>query len=391
MVKTTVEILNRSREKIAEVRALYPLNEAGTVLSYSKSLSDYGQCRFRISTRDPIFTEFGDIIIPHKYHIRIKRGSIVVWQGAIVDNSVRNKLYQEVVGYEYLYYFDKALVKRTSEAETGEGFHYRKYESGTMADNISTTITEMKDLFGANHILSSLTVGTVDNPNYPSGFVTVDGNALVGPWNFSSDITLQFDYQSVLFVIQAFATYSHADFTVDNNLIFQFRTFLGTKQPNLVFAYGLSNLSGNIVDYDIPRYGRRMANDLFGIAVGDQGKVLYQNKRDEASIDEYGLMQSAMALSDVKGTNPLKARIEEQLRFVKLPENAPINITLDERGYPLGQYDIGDIVRFIIKDNVIDYNELRRVVRIIVNLHETGRELTTVQTNAPRDEDTAAL
>jgi hypothetical protein len=97
-----------------------------------------------------------------------------------------------------------------------------------------------------------------------------------------------------------------------------------------------------------------------------------------------------MALSDVKGTNPLRARVESQLRFVKRPENSPVNIVLNEKSYPLGQYDIGDLVRVRVKDHVIDYNELRRVVRISVAVHNTGRELTTVQTETPREEDTSA-
>lgn len=388
-VRTTVEILNRSLSKIAEVKNLYPINNKGMVLRYTKELSDYGQCTFRIRTNDPIFEQYGDILIPHKYHVRIRRGETVVWQGTIVDNSSRQKNYQEIIAYEYLYYFDKILVKRTKEANAGEGFHYREFITGTMSSNLTTVLTEMKAAFGTNHIMNQLAITTVDNPNYPTGYTTVGGAALTGPWNFSTDLSLSFDYHSVLFVTQAFSNYGRCDFKVDNNLNFSFRTFLGNKQLNLTFMYGVSGTKGNIVDYNIPRYGRRMANDLFGIAVGQEGKVLYINKRNEASITEYGLLQSPMAFSDVKTSNPLQSRVEDQLRFVKDPENSPLDMVLDETGYPLGQYDVGDIVWVKIKDNVINYNEPRRIVRITVNLHNTGRELSTVTTNKPRDEDLA--
>jgi len=388
--KTVVEILDRDLDKIAEIKNLYPLNKNGDVLRYTKELSDYGICTFRISTNDPVFEEFGDIIEPHKYHVRIRRGGVVVWQGAIVDNPSRQAKYQEVEAFEYLYYLDKVLVKRTSEAATGAGYHYRKYTSGTMSSNIITTLTEAVAAFGTSHIMADLTFpsGGIENPNYPLGFTNVStGLALTGAWNFSDSVSLQFDYHSVLFVLKAFGAYSKSDFKIDNDLVFTFKTFLGNKQPNLTFTHGINGLMGNIVDYDIPRYGRRMANDLYGIAAGELGQVYFVNKRDEASINEYGLLQSPIAFTDVKGINVLKVRVDEELRFVKDPENSPINLKLSEKAYPLGQYDIGDIVSVVIKDNVIDYNAPRRIVRISVAVHNTGRELTTITTNPPRESD----
>src|SRR5690606_7358182 len=85
------------------------------VLRYSKELSDYGYAQFRISTKDPVLTEFGDIIKPHAYHIRIKRGREIVWQGAIVDNTERNKNYVEIRAVEYLFYLDKILIRRDAD------------------------------------------------------------------------------------------------------------------------------------------------------------------------------------------------------------------------------------------------------------------------------------
>src|SRR5690348_16452280 len=110
MVKTVVEILDSSLGKIAEIRNLVPLDKSGTVLRYSKELSDFGTCSFRVSVHDPLFTDLGDILIPHKYHVRINRGGTYIWQGAIIDNPVRNKYYVEVRAAQYLYYFDHVLI-----------------------------------------------------------------------------------------------------------------------------------------------------------------------------------------------------------------------------------------------------------------------------------------
>jgi hypothetical protein len=47
--RTSVEILNGSLQKVAEIRNLYPLNSRGMVLRYSKELSDFGDCHFRVA------------------------------------------------------------------------------------------------------------------------------------------------------------------------------------------------------------------------------------------------------------------------------------------------------------------------------------------------------
>lgn len=391
MVRTTVDILNSALEKVAEIKNLYPLNRDGMVLRYSKELSDYGKCTFRVRKDDSLFTTYGDILIPHRYHIRIRRGGVVVWQGAIVDNPSRNRNYIEVRGAEYLYYLDKVLIKRTSAVGFGGtapssdiGKHYRIFSSGTMATAVSTIVTEAIASFGSSHILSDLTVGTVDNPNYPKNFTTGAGAALTGAWSFSNDVVLQFDYHSVLYVLKQFGIYASADFEVTDALVFNFRSFLGNKAHSTTFLY---STTGNIVDYDLPRLGSRVVNDLIGIGTTPTGTVLHAHKTDETSKLDYGLLQGASAFSDVKDNNALGVRLSEELRLTSSPTVSPVNLLLNERVYPVGVFGVGDIVNVEIKDGAIDYQAPRRIVGYTVNLHDTGRELTTIQTNAPRDED----
>lgn len=382
--RTVVEILNRSLAKVAEIKALYPLNEQGMVLRYSKELSDYGSCSFRVASDDPIFDQFGDILVPHKYHVRLKRAGVVVWQGAIVDNPRRNKTFIEVKAHEYEYYLDKVLVSRTSESTPGSGYHYRTFSTGTMIAAVQALITESKTAFGADHILYDMAVGDLENPDYPAQFSTASNAPLTGSWNFSSDVTLQFDYHSVLYVLKTFGIYGSCDFRFNNDLTLDFKPFIGDRNNGLTFQYGSR---GNIVDYEAPRLGNRMANDITGIAATPDGVILHANKRDEAAVQEYGLLQTVTAYSDVKDKNSLQARLAEELRFLKTPEDSPINVVLNEKAYPLGQFDIGDIVTVSVQDNVIDFKLPRRIVGFTVNLHSTGRELTTIQTNKVKDSD----
>jgi len=385
-MKNVVEILNTDLEKVAELRALAPLNQDGMVLKFIKRLSGYGECRFRVSTKDPIFDTLGDILEPHKYHVRIKRANTTIWQGAIVDNPSRTKQYQEVRALEYLFYLGRVLVERDTRTEASSEKHYRKFDSGTMKAAVKDMMDYAKTYFGSNHILGSMTISNsnIDNPNFPNNYKKTNGQPLTGAWTFSSNLTLQFDYNSILFVLNSFALYAGCDYEIDNDLVFHFKTRLGTNKTNIGFVYGAR---GNIIDYDIPRYGQRMANDLYGISATYDGEVLRSNKIDSESQLTYGKLQDAMPFADVKDNNTLTTRVTEELRYVKSPDNAPLSFVLNEKGYFLGAYDVGDIVTVKVDDGPISYDQPRRIVQFVVSVHNTGREITTVETNKPKDED----
>lgn len=383
--KTVVQILDNSLAVVGEILQFYPLNKDGMVLRYSKELSDWGSCTFRVSTKDPILTQYGDILVPHQYHLRIKRGDSIVWAGAIIDNPDRNKTYVEVKAAEYEFYLDSILIHRDASVTAGDGKeNYATFSSGTMSSAISTLITNAVADFGATSVMKNLTIGTVENPNYPAGFVDASGAALTGPWSFSSFVTLQFDYMSVYYVLKAFGLYTKSDFQVTSDLVFNFQKFIGSKTNNVTFHYGTQ---GNIVDYSNPRNGDKMVNDLWGIAADTSGNVLHVEQSDSVSRNTYGLLQKAQAFTDVKDQNFLKTRTNATLNLLKSPDVSAMSVILDEKGYPLGQYDIGDLVTVQITDHVINFNQVMRVVGLTVNLHQTGREMTTVQMNQPAPED----
>ena len=387
---TTIEVLNTSLEKVAELKNLYPINEMGMILRYSDELSDHGYCTFRIATKDPMLTQYGDILVPHKNHIRIKRFKKTVWQGAIVDNTERNKNYIEVRAAQYEYYLDKKIIRQDTTAPTGADTstdswkHYRTFLSGTMSSNVTTLMNQAITDWGNNHILGDMTLDTIENPNYPEGFKNSSGASIAGkPWSFNDFITLRFDYHSVAYVLEAFGIYTNADYYIDNDLAFHFKKFVGNKQTDITFEYGVR---GNIVDYNLPRLGGRMTNSITGIAADEDGTVLHAKLDDPGAISEYGLLEQATGFGDVKTQNELKKRLRETLQFVKTPEDAPVNVVLNEKSYPFGQYGVGDIVTIIINDHNISFNKPRRIVGITVTLHNTGREMITIQTNKPNDQ-----
>lgn len=391
-----IEILNLALEKVAEVVAPYPLDKSGNVLRYSKELSDFGQCTFRISTYDNFWTQYGDVIQPHKYHVRIRRNTAIVWQGAIIENSKRTKDYIEIVAAEYEFYLSKIFVKRSSnDPATGEANKiFRIFNSGTMAAAVTAMINESlatwKTGTNSNSILANMTLGTVENPNYPPNMTDGSGTKLTGAWSFSTSLQLTYDFQSVLYILKSFGIYAYADFYVDSNLVFNFKKFVGNDHHyDVNFTFNKKSGShpsvGNIIDYNLPRFGQRMVNQLWGIATDTNGKVLNDPETDQASISNYGLMEGVAAYADVKDQNILKARTTAELPLISSPDETNVMVVLNETAaYPLGQWDIGDLVTINIQNNGVSFNDIRRVVGVSVSVHNTGRELTTAQTNKPQ-------
>jgi len=384
---SVIQILDSNLNLITQVKSPVPLDKGGTILQYSKELSDFGQCKFRISNYDPSFTTFGDITKPHSYHVRILRDGYNVWQGAIIENSKRTKDFTEVIAAEYVWYLGKILINRTSNnpaTNSADGV-YRIFNSGTMASAVTTILNEtIARWSGTNHALASVTVGTVQNPDYPPNMTDGNGAKLSGAWSFGNGTTapqLTFDFHSVLYVLKSFGAYSYADFNIDSNLQFNFKKFLGNDHHyDVNFVWGEH---GNAVDFNVTRLGQRQVNDVWGIAVDNTGKILHVEQTDEASKKTNGILEGVMAFADVKDQGTLNARVAAELPLVSTVDASADTFVLDEKAYPLGLYDVGDIVSAKVNHTAFDYNEIKRIVGISVSLNDTGRELTTVQLNTP--------
>lgn len=391
--QTVVQILDSGLNLIATLPALYPLDSAGNILRYSNELDDVGTCNFRVSAKDTVHSVYGDIFEPHINWVRIVRAGFTVWQGAIIDNVVRGADFLEITAATPLWYLNKILVNRSSNnPATGQADQiYRIFSSGTMGDAVTAMMNETITNFqGANkgHPLSNLTIGTIGNPNYPPNMT--DGNnppnKLSGGWNFGNGLTspeLQFDFHTILYILKSFGAYTYSDFYIDNNLVFNFVPFQGNDLTQQVtFRWGgQSNIPSNITNFNLPRLGERMVNDLYGIAVDPNGLVLHYEQQDQSSISTNGSLQGVAAYSDVKDQATLNARLEAELPLISTPNAAAISVTLNEKGYPIGLFNIGDIINLNIQDKAVTFNDNRRIVGYTVVLHDTGREMTTVQTN----------
>lgn len=380
--KYKVQVLDSSLVPLTEIKSFYPLDSSGNFLEYVDKLSAWGKCRFRVATHDAALVQFGNIFEPFKYHIRIYRANVLVWCGVIVTNPRRTKRYIEIEARTYLYLLTKVLVKRDASVAPGDGKdNYRTLSSGSMSTAVTNIINEAKADAISGSIMSQITLGTIENPNFPSNYTKADGTALTGAWAFSDDMTLQFDYRDIFYVLSSLAMYPACDFEVTKDLIFNFKQFIGNKQTDILFEYAEH---GSITDYNAPLNGDRMANDLTGVAADFGNQILHSQKADDASVQEYGRIQGVAAYIDVKNQNALRSRLVEELRLTSKPDSE-LHVTLNDKAYPLGQYGLGDVVRIKVKDRIIDVDQLRRIVGIDVYVDGTAQETVRLITNKPKE------
>lgn len=376
-----IEILDKNRNLVAPIQILAPINSSQDTIFFTYRLSNWGQLKFRVGTKDPIFDAAGDVLEPHKYHVRLKRHGSVIWQGVIVKNPERNRRYVEVVAYSYLFLLNKILIRHDASVTAGDGLdNYRTFSSGTMATAIQTLLTDAIADVGSGPI-KDITTGTIENPNFPANYTKADNTPLTGTWTFSSDMTLQYDYRSVFYVINSMAMYPACDFELTKDLVFNFKQFIGNKQPTLSFNYGEF---GNVLDYNLPRDGERMANSLIGVAADFGNQILHIEENDNVSQGTYGKIQDVAAYIDVKNKNALRSRLTEELRLISVPDSE-IQLTLNDRAYPLGQIGIGDICRVTINDHVISFDQQRRIVGINVSVSNNGSDKIVLMTNKPKE------
>lgn len=377
-----IEILDRDRKPITQVKSFAPLDTANKWLEYSSKLSNWGTCRFRVGTKDPMLEQHGDILQPFFNHVRVYRAGVLVWSGIIVRCPNRNKNYIEVEARSYLYMLTTVLVQHGTSVTAGDGKdNYRTFDTGTMATAVQNILTETKQFVDSGNILADMTIGTIENPAFPAGYIKSDNTPLTGTWTFSSDMTIQFDYRDVLYCLQMLANYPAADFELDQNLVFNFKQFIGSKQPSMLFEYGNY---GSIEDYNVILDGANMSNDITGVAADYGNQILHSQKTDDASIAKYGRIQGVAAYIDVKNKNALTSRLQEELRNTSTPDGE-VQVTLNERAYPLGQYGLGDTITLRIKDHIIELDSVRRIVGISVKVHTTGKESIRLVTNPPKE------
>lgn len=375
----TVEILDKNLLPITRVNAFVPINDRGDILQYSNRLSDSGKARLRIATLDPVLTRYGNILKPWANHIRITREGRLEWQGYIQDMPERNSRYIEINAFTYIEQAKKVQIGH--DPITPDGEDIKNYKTGTMSDAIRAIITEIRNN-ATGLTIANMTPGQIDNPLFPDGFTNASNASIAGqPWTFSDLFSLKFDFVDMHYILTAFGMYSGYDYELTPAMVYNFVKRLGQDRPELVFEYGQW---GMIEEFNAPLDGKNQANHIIAIGADYDNKLLKLDvPRDQPSIDLYGKLDGTAAYNDVKNSSTLRQRLSEELRLNSTPDTE-LSVTLNDRAYPRGQYNLGDACTFKIKYGAIDYSGLRQIVGETVYVHNTFRERIMLTTNKPR-------
>jgi hypothetical protein len=352
-------IYDRAGTKLAYVKNLVPL-DSGKVLTFSDYLSSYGELRFRIQTKDPIAEK--NILNPYQNEIKLYRDNKEVWAGVIVNCPHRNSRFIEVEAYTYAWLFKKVQVEHSSATP-----YYREFNSGTIASNITTIFNEGKNR--SSSPISDLTIGTIENPNYPWENTS---------WTFTINIMVRYEWADMFQVINSLADMSNADWYVTKDKVFNFVVQAGRDRNDVSLRFGRG---GNVEDYDSPLDGTNMVNDLYASSLDKDGSnIIHSNKSDTSTYSDYGRLFGSMIFSDHLSQEMLENRTKILLNLNKKP-NTEISLQLNDKALPFGVYELGDLVNVEIKDGPINEFQKRRVIGWKVELLNNGVEQVSIITN----------
>lgn len=389
----SVYVINNNGNRITEIKNFVHTHlsgntyHKGNIIQITRRLSSFNTCQLRLAKEDPMFTQFPqypNIVQPWQFGIEVTHQGGTIFKGNIVNNApYRRQRYIDVNAYGFPFRLDKKLVNRDPVKSPPDGSeNYRTFKTGTMADAVRAIITEAQAACPSSDPIQKITFGSIVNPPFPSGFVRADGvTALTGAWTFSDDMQLQFDYKSILYILRSFAVYAQCDFEITDNYVLNFGQNIGVDHSkDVVFEFGPR---GQIFDYNVPLAGERQVNSLWGIATDNNANVLHLQQNDNNSISQNGiLLEGVLGFTDAKDANTLQSRTTQELNLIAQPSSV-INVYLNRKAYPFANYDVGDLCTIKINDGPVQFNGVRRITAISLDVRDTGTEFITIETNPP--------
>jgi hypothetical protein len=122
-------------------------------------------------------------------------------------------------------------------------------------------------------------------------------------------------------------------------------------------------------DYEIDAMD--LSNRIWGVGSGECNPPDFEASAS-ASITTYGELHSTITYDDLDNLPSVKAHTREDLRLNKDPRRQ-VTVTLEERDYTWGSFDIGDIITLASNRGYITGTRQMRVIRIQTNFDPENR------------------
>ena len=331
--------------------------EQSTKRAWTRYENGVGRCQFFIPYNDLKLTTSS--VPDNKYsRVRFYRDGTLVWQGIV-------SIIQDTIDGVYVY-------GETYEAALG--WYGTRYNQTHTASGVGTIVTAEYDNIetrSGNFLTAFITQGTIQEPYQTSTTTTLTITRTLYNDNFLSFL------REMVAVSKGEMTSSWAQNAVFGISIseatptFTFTRNVGTNQASVVFE-----LDSEIVDYNIPRDFRNIANSVKGFAIQDGPKVLTKTSADSTSNTAWLLREAYPYFGQATAQTDLDQKTDNYVRELKEPRR-DMNIKFATGLSPFDGYVLGDSIQIRINRGRTAINEYRRVIGMEVTIDDTGIEQTS--------------
>lgn len=138
-------------------------------------------------------------------------------------------------------------------------------------------------------------------------------------------------------------------------------------------------LGKNIQTLSLGEDATDTANTFSAIGAGDGKNTCIAVATSGANQTTYGLLEASESFTNIKHYATLQDKATERVRMLKSPRLSP-NVTIWDTGDPAPyQYVVGDKVTIRAKDGYFDLDQQFRIISVVFNLSNEGREAISFQ------------
>lgn len=308
-----------------------------------------GQLVFTLPLASPLASS--SIIGKHSNIIEVYDGTTLVWAGIVTDYKGTEDTVT-VICDSFLYLLEYYYAKKANT--NGNRLDY--YNSNSARDNNSWTATAMQTIINTiitnaraetNSLLGAakcnVTIGTIENPTAPA------------------TSNLMANFRTAISTIEELYYMANEGtdvplFEITPAKVFNFWKNKNTDKSDVVFILG-----GNMLQIDWAEYASDIANHAIGLGAGFWDNQTSQEHSDSTSKAAYGAMYDIVARKDISESADLLSVLKDHIKRYKDPTKM---YSFSAKVDLFDGWAIGDNVRVIAKNGLLDIDEYRRVVAV---------------------------
>jgi len=331
--------------------------EKATNRSWERYENDVGKCRFSIPHNDNKIVSA--VFESGKTKIFIYRDNVLVWQG-LVASTQDNVQGTTVFGLDY-----KECLKWY---RVGFNTTYTSKKIGTEIVSPIFTAADARTGAAPGDLFA---LGTIEDP-YTTSTTTA---------KTITRTTFDEDFFSLLQeMVYVSRSNSPASTWVQNTVFditisetaptFTFLRNVGVDKPNVVFT-----LDSEIIGFDQVHDFRFIRNDIKGYSIISGPSVINSSQADATSVSSHYLREFAPSYGGITTQGELDERAKDELKSDK-DHKRILSVSFASGLIPFDGYVMGDNVKVVINRGRVAINEYMRVVGMLVDIDDTGAELT---------------